>query len=347
VIVPLFALANAGIPLDGDALSAAASSPVTIGIVLAFLVGKPVGNLVAVWIATRPALGGARLTITWPALIGGALSGGVGFTVSLLVASLAFKDGPLLDQAKIGLLITALASPLLAWVAFRVMSRLPEEMRARQLGNLVDTIIDLADDIDPERDHVRGNPNAPVTLLEYGDFECPFCGQAEGRIQHMLAHLGDEMRFVFRHLPLTDVHPGAQLAAEASEAAHEQGAFWEMHDRLMAHQDELTPTDLYDHAAQLGLDLERFSEDLRRRRYAPRIAEDVQSADASGVSGTPSFFINGRRHEGVYDEATLTQAVKVAAKGARVAGRIARGGAGADPEAGDDALPPEPTRGGG
>jgi Na+/H+ antiporter NhaA len=327
VIVPLFALANAGIPLDGDSLSAAATSPVTIGIVLAFLVGKPVGNLLAVWIATRPMLGGARLTITWPALIGGALSGGVGFTVSLLVASLAFKDGPLLNQAKIGLLITALASPFFAWLAFKVMQRLPEELRARQLGNVVDTIIDLADDVDPERDHIRGDADAPVTLIEYGDFECPYCGNAEPLIVHMLDHLGHDLRFVFRHLPLTDVHPRAQLAAEAAEAAADQGAFWPMHDRLMAHQEELTPADLYDHAAALGLDLERFAEDVRKRRFAPRVATDVMSADASGVAGTPTFFINGRRHEGVYDEATLTAAVKTAARAAQVGARVGLGGA--------------------
>jgi Na+/H+ antiporter NhaA len=320
VIVPLFALANAGIHLDSHLLSAAMGSPVTLGIVAAYVVGKPLGILGATWLATRRALGGARLTVTWPALVGAALSAGVGFTVSLLVATLAFQ-GQLLEEAKVGVLATAVISPVLAWLAFQVMLRLPDELRARQLGATAETIVDLADDIDPERDHIRGRPDAPVTLVEYGDFECPYCGHAAPVIDKLLDHLGDDLRYVFRHLPLADVHPNAQLAAEAAEAAGDQGAFWEMHDRLLEHQDALTPADLYRHAADLGLDLDRFSEDLRHRRHAPRVAEDVQSADASGVSGTPTFFVNGRRHQGVYDVDTLTRAVKTAARTAARASR--------------------------
>jgi Na+/H+ antiporter NhaA len=320
VIVPLFALANAGIHLDSHLLSAAVRSPVTLGILAAYVVGKPLGILGATWLATRRALGGARLTVTWPALVGAALSAGVGFTVSLLVATLAFQ-GQLLEEAKVGVLATAVVSPALAWLAFQVMSRLPDELRARQLGATAETIVDLADDIDPERDHIRGRPDAPVTLVEYGDFECPYCGHAAPVIGKLLDHLGDDLRYVFRHLPLADVHPNAQLAAEAAEAAAAQGAFWEMHDRLLEHQDALAPADLYRHAADLGLDLERFSEDLRHRRHAPRVAEDVQSADASGVSGTPTFFVNGRRHQGVYDVDTLTRAVKAAARAPARAGR--------------------------
>jgi Na+/H+ antiporter NhaA len=315
VIVPLFALANAGIHLDSHLLSAAIGSPVTIGILAAYVVGKPLGILGATWLATRRALGSARLTVTWPALVGAALSAGVGFTVSLLVATLAFR-GQLLEEAKVGVLATAVISPVLAWLAFQVMLRLPDELRARQLGATAETIVDLADDIDPERDHIRGRPDAPVTLVEYGDFECPYCGHAAPVIGKLLDHLGDDLRYVFRHLPLADVHPNAQLAAEAAEAAGDQGAFWEMHDRLLEHQDALTPADLYRHAADLGLDLDRFSDDLRHRRHAPRVAEDVQSADASGVSGTPTFFVNGRRHQGVYDVDTLTRAVKAAARAA-------------------------------
>jgi Na+/H+ antiporter NhaA len=313
VIVPLFALANAGIHLSSDLLSAAVTSPVTLGILAAYVVGKPLGILGASWLATRPMLGGARLTITWPALVGAALSAGVGFTVSLLIATLAFH-GALLDQAKIGVLATAVISPALAWLAFQVMLRLPAETRARQLGATAETIVDLADDIDAERDHIRGRLDAPVTLVEYGDFECPYCGHAAPVIDKLLDKLGDQLRYVFRHLPLNDVHPNAQVAAEAAEAAGAQGSFWEMHDRLLAQQGELTPTDLYRHANELGLDLDRFSEDLRHRKHAPRVAEDVQSADASGVSGTPTFFVNGRRHQGVYDVDTLTRAVKAAAR---------------------------------
>jgi Na+/H+ antiporter NhaA len=313
VIVPLFALANAGIQLDGDLLSDAVTSPVTLGILAAYVVGKPVGILGAAWLATRPMLGGARLTVTWPVLAGAAASAGIGFTVSLLVATLAF-DGALLEQAKLGVLATAVVAPAIAWVAFQVVQRLSAETRARQLSGTVETIVDLADDVDVERDHIRGRVDAPVTLLEYGDFECPYCAHAAPVITKLLDRLGDELRYVFRHLPLTDVHPNAQVAAEAAEAAGAQGAFWDMHDRLLSHQDALAPADLFRHASDLGLDLDRFSDDVRRRRHAGRVAGDVRSADASGVSGTPTFFVNGRRHQGVYDIETLARAVKAAAR---------------------------------
>ncbi len=315
VIVPLFALANAGIHLDGDLLSAAVTSPVTLGIVVAYVAGKPLGIMGAAWLATRPMFGGAGLTVTWPALAVAATSAGIGFTVSLLVATLAF-DGALLDEAKVGVLATAVLSPALAWSAVKLIGRLPAETRARQLGGTVEAIVDLAEPVDAERDHVRGRADAPVTLLQYGDFECPYCAEAEPVIVKLLDHLPGELRYVYRHLPLTDVHPNAQLAAEAAEAASAQGAFWEMHDRLLAAQDALGPADLHRHAAELDLDVDRFAEDLRRRRHAGRVAEDVRSADESGVSGTPTFFVNGRRHQGVYDIATLTRAVKAAARAA-------------------------------
>ena len=177
------------------------------------------------------------------------------------------------------------------------------------------TIVDLADDVDPERDHIRGRVDAPVTLLEYGDFECPYCGARRAdRSRKLLDHLGDDLRYVFRHLPLTDVHPNAQMRGRGRRGAPARRArsgrcttaCWPTRTRSRRR-------DLYRHAAELGLDVDRFAEDLRRRRYAPRVAEDVQSADASGVSGTPTFFINGRRHQGVYDVDTLTRAVKAAA----------------------------------
>jgi protein-disulfide isomerase len=319
VIVPLFALANAGIRIDGGLLRGAAASSVTIGIFLAYVVGKPLGIVGASWLATRRALGGARLPVTWPGLAGTGAAAGMGFTVSLLIAALAFSSrGPLLDQAKLGVLAAAIASPVLAWVVFRVIARMPAAVRARQLGGTAEQLIDLADDVDPERDHVRGRADAPVTLVEYANFECPFCGRAEPMIRELLADYGDDLRYVFRHLPLADVHPHAEMAAEATEAAHAQGAFWEMHDLLFAHQGNLTPRDLRAYAEQLGLDVGRFTEELRRRRYAPRVSADIAGADASGVSGTPSFFINGRRHHGVYDVATLTRAVRSARDLARM-----------------------------
>jgi protein-disulfide isomerase len=156
-----------------------------------------------------------------------------------------------------------------------------------------------------------------VTVVEYGDFQCPYCGQAEPIVRELLTDT--DLRYVWRHLPLTDVHPQAQLAAEAAEAAAEQGAFWQMHDLLLAHQDELRPMDLLRYAGELDLDQDRFHDDLRRHVHASRVAQDLESADLSGVSGTPTFFINGQRHYGAYDIATLTEAIKTARVRAHIA----------------------------
>jgi protein-disulfide isomerase len=148
-----------------------------------------------------------------------------------------------------------------------------------------------------------------VTLVEYGDYECPHCGRAELVVRDLLHSIGDELRYVWRHLPLSDVHPNAQLAAEAAEAAAAQGAFWEMHDKLISHQNELATTHLADYAKSVGLDTVRFWDELLGHRYAERVADDVATADASGVVGTPTFFINGKRHRGAYSKASLASAV--------------------------------------
>jgi Na+/H+ antiporter NhaA len=313
LIVPLFALANMGVHIDGHVLSAAAGSAVSIGILLAYLIGKPIGILTASWLGSRRGIGAGKLTVTWPGLAGTGAVAGVGFTVSLLVAGRAF--GPaLFAQAQLGLLAAVVLSPLLAFVVFRVTAMLPTQVRIRQLQRTAQQLIDLSDDVDPQRDHIRGRNDAPVTLVEYADFECPFCGRAEPAIRELLAAEGDELRYVFRHLPLPDVHPFAQIAAEAAEAAGAQGRFWEMHDLLFEHQGDLRPKDLHAYAAELGLDMDRFQAEVRERTYKKRIGEDVVGADASGVSGTPSFFIDGRRHQGAYDLQSLTAAVKLAAR---------------------------------
>ena len=318
VVVPLFALANAGIHITGGLLSDAASSPITLGILVGYVVGKPVGIVGASWLASRKVVHGPRPTISWPVLAGGAAVAGIGFTVSILVSSLAFT-GQRLAEAKLGVLASAVLAPLLAWAVFRVVKRLPANVRARQLAGTAQDILDLADDVDPDRDHVRGPDDAPVTLVEYGDFECPYCGQAESVIRELLASFGDEVRYVWRHLPLNDVHTRAQLSAEAAEAAGAQGRFWEMYEAMLAHQDALSPRDLGRLAEELGLDVERFWSEIRGHEHAPRVAEDVASADASGVSGTPTFFINGRRHQGTYDIDTLSAAVRAARGRARLA----------------------------
>jgi protein-disulfide isomerase len=206
----------------------------------------------------------------------------------------------------------------LGTLVFRVVRRLPQELRARQIAATREDLLDLSEDVDPERDHVRGPDDAAVTLVEYGDYECPYCGQAEVVIRELLDSFGDDLRYVWRHLPLSDVHEYAQVAAEAAEAAADQGEFWRMHDVLLEHQGDLTPPDLTRYARDLGLDVDGFWDAVRSRRHAARIAEDVASADASGVAGTPSFFINGRRHAGAYDASTLAQAVRGARNRARV-----------------------------
>jgi protein-disulfide isomerase len=279
------------------------------------VVGKPLGIFLLPWLATRAPVrklvGGGKLTITYPGLLGTGTAAGVGFTVSFLIASLAFT-GPQLDEAKIGVLAACLISPLVALAVFRGTRMLiPQSRRLEQLRRTAESIIDLDADVDPERDHIRGDPNGAVTLVEYADFECPYCGRAEPTIRELLGmeHKGG-LRYVFRHLPLQDVHPHAQLAAEASEAAAAQGAFWPMHDTLMAHQGELDLDDLHRYAEELELDADRLEEEVRTRAYLERVSEDVASADSSGVSGTPTFFINGRRHQGVYDIEALTKAIR-------------------------------------
>jgi Na+/H+ antiporter NhaA len=311
VFVPLFALANAGVHLSGGLLGDAIASPITLGILIAYVAGKPLGIFGATWLAARPVLRGPRPALSRPLIAGAGMVAGVGFTVSLLISTLAFS-GRRLEEAKLGVLAAAVVAPLLAWCVFAVVRRLPACVRARQIAGTAGEILDLADDVDPERDHIRGPHDAPVTLVEYGDFECPYCGRAESVIRELMVSFGDELRYVWRHLPLGDVHLEAQLASEASEAAAEQGAFWEMYDTLLSNQDALDPPDLRRYAQELGLDAERFREELRHHAHYPRVAEDVASADASGVSGTPSFFINGRRHHGAYDIETLTAAVRAA-----------------------------------
>jgi Na+/H+ antiporter NhaA len=317
LVVPLFALANAGVHLTSSLLDHALSSPITLGIVVAYLAGKPVGIVGGSWLASRPSLHGPRSPLTGPILLAGGACASVGFTISLLISSLAFS-GEALREAKLGALATVPLALALTWLVLRAVKRLPKAMRARQLVRTAADIPDLSEDVDHARDHARGPDDAPVTLLEYGDFECSFCGQAETVVRELLTSLGDDVRYVWRHLPLNDVHPRAQLAAEASEAAAAQGRFWEMYDALLAHQDQLSPGALVEHARRLGLDLERFEEELRSGAHRARVLEDVASADESGVSGTPTFFINGRRHYGVYDIDTLTEAVRAAKRRAQL-----------------------------
>jgi protein-disulfide isomerase len=158
---------------------------------------------------------------------------------------------------------------------------------------------------DPTRDHIQGSPDAPIALLEYGDFECPACGAAHPILRQILEELGDRLCFAFRHFPLTNVHPHAEHAAEASEAAGAQGRFWEMHDILFENQDALDDESLVEYAAALDLDAERVIREVLSEAYRPRIRDDFRIGVRSGVNGTPALFINGQRYDGPRDLESL------------------------------------------
>ena len=310
VIVPLFALANAGVQLTGPQAERAFSSGFTWSIVVAYLVGKPVGVVLTSVVVA--AVGRSRVTVPvgWASVVGSGTVASAAFTVSLLIANLAFT-GERLEQARVAVLLTILASTSTTSVVFAATRLLDPMRRARALTGDAELLLDLSVPVEAGRDHVRGPGDALVTIVEYGDFECPSCGRAEKSLA--AGPLGGDVRLVWRHLPIPEVHPHAALAAQAAEAAAAQGRFWEFHDVLLTHQDRLRIEDLRRYAQQLGMDQGRFLHDIRTGKYAHRVARDVASADASDVSGTPTFFINGRRHYGPHDSKTMTKAVRAAA----------------------------------
>src|SRR4051794_16716388 len=163
-----------------------------------------------------------------------------------------------------------------------------------------------------ERDHIQGPADAPVTLVEYGDYECPYCGQAYPIVKDVQARLGDRLRFVFRNFPISTSHPHAEHAAEAAEAAAAQGKFWEMHDLLYERQQTLDDAHLQAFAEELGLDIEQFDRDMVEQRQTGRVREDLMSGVRSGVNCTPTFFINGVRYDGSWDEDDLLRALELA-----------------------------------
>jgi protein-disulfide isomerase len=172
----------------------------------------------------------------------------------------------------------------------------------------------LTPPVSEERDHIEGSPTASVTLVEYGDFECSHCGEAYPILKILQDRFGDDLRKVYRHFPLTEIHPHAQRAAEASEAANAQGQFWEMHDMLFENQDVLDEDSLAEYAAELGLELPRFVRELVDGEHTQLVREDFMSGVRSGVNGTPTFFINGWRHDGPWDLDSLIAAIEGAMK---------------------------------
>ncbi|MEJ5946891.1 Na+/H+ antiporter NhaA [Pseudokineococcus basanitobsidens] len=299
-VVPLFALANAGVPLSGEVLRTAATSPVTLGVIAGLVGGKLVGILLGTGLAVRLGLGDLAPGLRAGHLAGGAAMSGIGFTISLFIVDLAFTDDAQADQARVGILAASVLAAVLGLVLLRLAARGDSGERRPAL---------LDPPVDASRDHVRGPAEAPLTLVEYADFECPFCGRATGSVEELRERFGDRLRYVFRHAPLDPTHVHAGLAAEAAEAADAQGRFWPMHDRLFTHQAALTSSDLLEHAAAVGLDVPRFARDLASSRRARRIQHDLESAQASGVPGTPAFYIGGRLHVGPTDAATLAAAL--------------------------------------
>lgn len=298
VVVPVFAFANAGIDLRGDALGDAFGSAVLWGVVAGLVVGKLVGISLGAWVAVRAGLGTLPDGVGPGSVVGGAALSGIGFTVSLLVADLAFDDEATARAAAIGVLVAMILASLTGALAFRIA-------RVRFGEHSADLPVTLTPDVDVERDHMLGSPSAPYTVVEYMDFQCSFCARVTGMGKDLAEHFGDQIRYAVRHLPLEDVHPQAFGAALASEAAHRQGAYWEMHDVLFANQARLELDDLRGYAVDLGLDLERFDQDMADETLAERVRAHAESARASGAHGTPTFFLNGIRNQGAHDARTL------------------------------------------
>ncbi|MGB3356007.1 MAG: Na+/H+ antiporter NhaA [Mycobacterium sp.] len=303
VILPLFALVNAGVRLDAQSLSTALRSPLTWGIVAGLVIGKFVGITGATWFMRRTRLGELSPGLTLRRIAGGAALSGIGFTISLFIVDIAIAEPDRQDQARIGVLAASIIAFALGWTIFRVTDWIspPEPVGLK-----------LIRPIDPERDHVRGRPDAPLTLVEYGDFECPFCSRATGAIDEVRAHFGDELGYVWRHFPLERAHPRAFDAARASEAAALQGRFWEMAHELFDHQDDLEWSDMYRYAVAAGCDIEQFDQDVRvhASKVLHRVTDDAEDAEAMDLSATPTLFVNGIRHRGPWDAASLIRALE-------------------------------------
>ncbi|HET6735508.1 Na+/H+ antiporter NhaA [Mycobacterium sp.] len=303
LVLPLFALVNAGVLLDRNSVVAAMRSPLTWGIVAGLVIGKFVGITGATWFMRRTGIGQLAPGLTLRRVTGGAALSGIGFTISLFIVDIAISDPARKEQALIGVLIASVTAFLAGWAIFRITDWVspPEPVGMKLLRP-----------VDPERDHIRGNPDAPLTLVEYGDYECPFCSRATGAIDEVRAHFGDELRYVWRHLPLERVHPRAFDAARAAEAAALQGKFFEMGRELFGHQDDLEWSDMYRYAVAIGCDIDRFDQDVRvhASKVLHRVQDDAQDAELMDLNSTPTFFVNGKRHKGPWDSASLIRALE-------------------------------------
>ncbi|MCP2336835.1 Na+/H+ antiporter NhaA [Actinomadura rupiterrae] len=327
VIVPLFALANAGVRLDPESLRRAATSPVTIGIVLGLVVGKFVGITLGTWIPLRLNWGELPGNLVWGQLLGGAAVAGIGFTVSLFITDLAFGDKPELEsQAKIGILAGSVLAAALGWLIFRMAWNRGGVCAPPGTADEPDF---EAEPLPPvtEHDHVLGPADAPVTLIEYGDYECPYCGAVQPVLDELRERYGDRLRLVFRHFPLQQIHPHAMPAALVAESAAAQGKFWEMHHVLFSHQLELNDRDLLGYSERMGFFPWENVKELERRVYKVK-----KAGWRAGVRGTPTFFLNGAEYQGPHELEPFVAAIDVMAEAARrSAAETAEGAAAADP----------------
>lgn len=300
-ILPFFALANAGVRLDAETLRQAVSSPLTWGVIVGLVVGKLVGITGATWLVQRLGMGRLAPGLTLRRVAGGAAVSGIGFTIALFIVDVAIDDERSADLARVGVLAASVIAFMVGWATFRITDRLTPP---------VPVGLELVRPIDPDRDHIRGRADAPLTLVEYGDFECPFCSRATGSIDDVLAHFGDELCYVWRHFPMERVHPRAMDAAHASEAAAAQGKFFDMATRMFEFQDYLEWEHIYRYADEVGCDIAKFDEDLHSSHVLLRVEDDAQDAELMDLGGTPTFFVNGVRHNGPWDAASLIRALE-------------------------------------
>lgn len=301
VILPVFALANAGVQISGEILADALRSPVMWAIVAGLVAGKFIGVFGSSLLVRVFKLGEFGPGLTLDRIAGGAALCGIGFTISLFIVQLAIDDPEVQNEARVGVLAASVIAFLLATLIFRVSdARRPDDDGGRTLVRPVD----------PDRDHVYGRADAPLEIVEYGDYQCEFCLKASGSIEQVREQLGDRLRYVWRHAPLERYHPNALAAAEAAEAAGMQGKYTEFTRSLFADQEHQLPSDIIRRARDLGLDVDRFEHDLGSAKVTGRVRDDMLDAEAMDITSVPTFFVNGVRHVGPYDARSLIRALE-------------------------------------
>jgi Na+/H+ antiporter NhaA len=307
-VLPIFAIANAGVHITGQTIMDALASPLAWGILAGLVLGKFVGIFGATLLVCLIGKGQLGPGLSLHRVAGGAALSGIGFTISLFLVPIAISDPESQDIARVAVLTASVLAFLLGWAVLAIGDRVSPP---QAVG------LKLARPVDPDRDHVKGSMDAPYEIVEYGDFECPFCSRATGSVDAVREHFGADVRWVWRHLPLDHVHPHAQEAAQAAEAAAMQGQFLQMMNKLFAHQDHLERDDLFRYAEMLGLDPDRFADDFASAKVLRHIQDDRLDAEIMDLHSTPTFFVNGVRHIGPYDSATLISALQAAPRGAR------------------------------